>query len=47
MNKEIRHKMPSELLEEEAKKELTALAEEIKIHDIKYYEDNNLIFENL
>ena len=33
--------MPSELLEEEAKEELTALAEEIKIHDIEYYEDNN------
>ena len=41
MNKELRHKMPSELLEEEAKEELTALAEEIKNHDIKYYEDNN------
>ena len=41
MNKEFRHKMPSELLEEEAKEELTALAEEIKNHDIKYYEDNN------
>ena len=41
MNKEIRHKMPSELLEEEAKEELTALAKEIKIHDIEYYEDNN------
>ena len=40
MNKEIRHKIPSELLEEEAKEELTALAEEIKIHDIEYYEDN-------
>ena len=33
--------MPSELLEEEAKEELKALAEEIKIHDIEYYEDNN------
>ena len=41
MNKELRHKMPSELLEQEAKEELTALAEEIKNHDIKYYEDNN------
>ena len=33
--------MPSELREEEANEELTALAEEIKIHDIEYYEDNN------
>ena len=41
MNKELRHKMPSELLEEEAKEELTALAEEIKNHDTEYYEDNN------
>ena len=29
--------MPSELLEEEAKEELTALADEMKIHDIEYY----------
>ena len=41
MNKELRYKVPSELLEEEAKRELAALAEEIKIHDIEYYEDNN------
>mgnify|MGYP003328501763 CR=1 FL=1 len=45
MNKELRHKMPSELFEEEAKEELTALAEEIKIHDIEYYEDNNPLNE--
>ena len=41
MNNELRHKMPSELLEEEAKEELVALAEEIKTHDIQYYEDNH------
>ena len=43
MNKELRHKMPSELLEEEAKEELTALADEIKNHDIEYYEYNNCL----
>ena len=41
MSKELRHKMPGELLEQEAKEELTALADEIKIYDIEYYEDNN------
>ena len=33
--------MLGELLEQEAKEELTALADEIKNYDIEYYEDNN------
>ena len=37
MKSKLREKLPGELEESDAEEELNALAEEIKIHDLRYY----------
>ena len=46
MENKLREKLPDELGESDAEEELNALAEEIKFHDLRYYNDSNPIVDD-
>ena len=46
MENKLREKLPDELGKSDAEEELNALAEEIKFHDLRYYNDSNPIVDD-